>query len=515
MLAATIAAMLLLVQEPSLAEIDVKLRKAVDRDSYEAGAVDSARALAAMRNVEAMELRLELFDEKWSTYRGAFLRDWFYSGMQRAETREEADLLVRAAADKKRSEWQRVLCLRALEQCAAQVDGELLFDPAFASAPDEVRRAWQAAAGACLSAARAEFDKPAGASAARAALLETGAPFLGLARLPDWTAEEIAAVGKAAEGAKNPGDRALALRTAGANPAGSAAFVKAARVALRREECGPRAAAIETAGAHHAIELVPDLIAFLEAEAKRGGGRFVHDAAESLRRITGLPFGPKPEMWRHWWIKEGAAWLERSRAEADGRGAGEGVARQAESDTMAARFFGLPVDSFRIAIVVDGSGSMSASKLGALATVEAAAREVEKFCTALPRDAVFQVWIVETKPTAAFKKAMPANAAQRAKGMDFLRKRAYRSTSSVVEAIESASLDPDIDTIVFVGDGGSSAGKHASDEHVLEALRHNYARTGVRIHTILVTDNTAHEDLMQDLAGATGGRTAKPSGSSG
>jgi hypothetical protein len=109
---------------------------------------------------------------------------------------------------------------------------------------------------------------------------------------------------------------------------------------------------------------------------------------------------------------------------------------------------------------------------------------------------------------------MPASAGNRLLAEKFLRERPYRSTSAMVEAFEAAMLDPAIDTIVYVGDGGSSAGLHAYDEHVLAEVRRLHARHGVRIHTVLVTDNGAHEDLLQGLADATGGRKARLGGGS-
>ena len=121
---ALLAALAACLQAPSFEEIADKLRKSADKESYEAGAVDAAKALAELRTVEAMQLRLELFDARMDTYRGVNLRDWFYSGMQKAATREEGDLLAAAAGDAKRSALLRTLCLRALEASHAEVDGE-------------------------------------------------------------------------------------------------------------------------------------------------------------------------------------------------------------------------------------------------------------------------------------------------------------------------------------------------------------------------------------------------------
>lgn len=512
------AAFLALLQSPSFEEIADKLRKSADKDSYEAGAVDAAKALAELRTAEAMELRLELFDARMDTYRGVNLRDWFYSGMQLAETRAEGDLLVAAAADAKRSALLRVLCLRAIELSQAEVDGEEFFDRRFARAEGELLRAWQSAAGRVLADARAEFarDPEARAREARALLLDSGAPGLGFAHLPDWSAEEIAMLGKAAASAKELADRAEALRVLASQREGESAFLAAATTALRGKDRAPMVAALESAAQFDHFELAPELIHLMERSIKDEElVRFVHDSGSALRQITGLPFGPTPEAWRGWWAKEGESWLAERRSRSHGPNESLGAPRATESDTVSARFYGLPVDSARVAIVVDGSGSMSSSRLGELSTVESAAREVAAFCERLPEKAVFQVWIIEAAPAAAFKQATPVSKSNREKAMDFLRKRSYRSTSSVVEALAAAMADPEIDTLVLVGDGGSSSGAHQYDGHVLDAAKRLYARHGVRIHTVLVTDSTRHEKLMNDLAEVTGGRMVKPSGSSG
>lgn len=503
------------LQAPGFAEIAAKLRAAVDRESYEAGAADCARTLAGMRTPEAMALRLELFDARLTSYRGVFLRDWFYAGMTQAQSLEEARLLALAAEDSKRSALQRELCLQALASAPAPVAGELLFDRSFLRAPDPVRRAWQEAAGAALARDRVQFAKPAAgggaggaAAAARELLLAAGAPFLGHALLEDWTEEEQSAVVKAARTAKDPADRAEALRVLATRRAEPALFAAAAGEAWRREERAPRAAALAAAIEFDAYETVPALLNFLEAEAEEDTARWTTEIATALRLLTGLPFGPQPKAWRQWWTQEGPAWLEARRAgtapapRPDLRGSG--------SNTMAGNFFGLTVDSNRVAIVVDGSGSMSSSRFGEVSTVEAAGREVMKFCAQLPAGAVFQLWVVETAPVPCFPQSAPTSRSNLEKAAQFLRSRPYKGTSAVVDALEAAMLDPEIDTIIFVGDGGSSAGRHQNDDFVLAAALRLHRRHGVRVHTVLVTDSRAHEKFMQALAAGTGGRMVRP-----
>jgi hypothetical protein len=160
--------------------------------------------------------------------------------------------------------------------------------------------------------------------------------------------------------------------------------------------------------------------------------------------------------------------------------------------------------------LIDGSGSMSMSKLGDLSCAEAAAKEVEGFLNGLPKGVMFQVVVVEAKPEFAFKKMMPANKSNSAKAIKFVNSRPFRSTSALYDALEEVQKDPMVDTIVVISDGGSSAGKHQYFGHILDAAERLFQRTGVRIHTVLVTDSTKHEKFMRNLAETTGGRMTVP-----
>ncbi|MHC4381202.1 MAG: hypothetical protein ACYSU1_08975 [Planctomycetota bacterium] len=105
-----------------LDELADTLSAATDKTSYEDGAYDAARQLADLRSAEAMELRLDLFEKKMDTYRGVYLREWFYSGYLKASSEEEGNLMAEAAADRRRSDWHRILLLRSLARCSVTID---------------------------------------------------------------------------------------------------------------------------------------------------------------------------------------------------------------------------------------------------------------------------------------------------------------------------------------------------------------------------------------------------------
>ncbi|MGB0952823.1 MAG: vWA domain-containing protein [Planctomycetota bacterium] len=503
--------LLLLAPVQQLDAVADTLRASKDKSTYENGAYGAAKELADMRSVEAMELRLELFDEKEDAYRGVYLRDWFYSGYLKAESREEGDLMLEEAANKKASAWHRVLLLRALGKSQAKVSGKLLLDKAFDKAPEDVRREWSATAGILMAEGRVDYstlkrkEGVTGESLVRARIMDS--PYLhGAAFFKEIEDVEAELIGKAATSSKaSAGDQAAYLRILGSHEEWHHFLENRAPQIFANPACAPRSAFLDTAVENRIVTLTPALITALLDEAKRTPNRFTGDIGSALRALTGQGFGDSPELWQKWWNEAGEAWLEQARAD----GGKSGKVERRDRDTVA-RFFGLAVETSNVVLLVDGSGSMSTNKLGEETCANAAAVEAGKFLEQLPKESLFQVIVIEPQPEVAFKKLMPATKGNRAKAVKFLQSRPYRSTSALLDALEAATVDPLVDTLILVSDGGSSAGKHQYSGHLLDSIQRLHESTGVRIHSVLVTDSTKHEKFMRELAEMTGGRMVRP-----
>lgn len=499
------ALLLLLAPCQDFDDLAERLRSATDRASYDTHrAYTAAKELAEMRTVEAMELRLELYDRKWTTYRGVYLRDWFYSGMQKASSPAEAALLAEAAADDDRSDALRMLCLQALEASSAQVPAGPLLERDFVKAAPELRRAWQRTLGSLAASGRLDTSELKGKAAAEqiAKLLAKAPPAGGLAAVSGAGAS--AALVTTVAKSKDDFDRALALRAlAGVD---AEAFVRAGEIAFRAESPGLRCAYLEAAVAEHVHGAAPGILRSMRWASDEELARWPADCGTALRGLTGMKLGNDPALWERWWKDRGAAWLAQAK-----NGASEAQAEPEPSDTVA-RFFGLAVDSQNVVVLVDGSGSMSTNLLGELDCARAAAAEAERFLGSLGKDAYFNVGVIEVKPAMAFDKPAKVKKRNIEDAVDFLRRREYKSRSSLVEALKAATADPRFDTVVLISDGGSSDGLHQHPEHMLEAARHLHEGTGLRIHTVLVTDSDKHERFMRELAEATGGRAIRAEG---
>jgi len=500
---------LLVACAQSLNEIESTLKAATDKTSYENGAYSAARSLADMRTDDAEKLRIELFDTKHDTYRGVYLRDWFYSGYLKSTSQSEGDLMLAAAANKKTSNWHRIVLLRGIERSKVKVSSKLLLSKNFLK-EDEVCRAWQQCAGVLLKESRIDFSDSRATSHDKLIELfdKAGAPFHGYAYLDSLTNKQQANLVDAALKGKDSGDRAIAIRVLAQQAPANINLITIAQKAFDSNSAGPRTAVLESVVASEIFIAAPLLIKFLKDEVNAFPdlpSRFISDIGSSLRKLTGISFGNDPAMWEQWWNESGPAWL----AEAKKGDAKDNQQDRNQADTVA-KFFGIPIDSSNVAILVDGSGSMSTSQLNGESCAEAAATEVDKFLAQLPKKALFTVATIEQSPEFGFKKMVVNSKTNRKKALDFLAKRPYRSTSALYDALEQVALDSSIDTVLIVSDGGSSAGKHQYPGHILDGFERMYLRTGLRIHCVLVTDSNKHESFLRDLATVSGGRMIRP-----
>jgi hypothetical protein len=499
-----LSTILLVACAQSLDEIASTLRAATDKTSYESGAIQAAKSLADMRSDDAEKLRIELFDAK-----GVYVRDWLYTGYIKSTSHSEGDLMLAAAANKKASSWHRVILLRGIERSKVKVSGNLLLNKNFLKDGD-VCRAWQQCAGVLLKESRIDFSGSKTSSSDKLIELfdKAGAPFHGYAYLDSLTDKQQANLVDTALKGKDSGDRAIAIRVLAQQAPANINLIAIAQKSFDSNAAGPRAAVLESVVTNEIFIAAPLLIKFLKDEVAAFpdfSNRFIPDIGNSLRKLTGLSFGNYPAMWEKWWDGSGAAWL----AEAKKGNKKDNQQNHKQAGTVA-QFFGIPIDSSNVAILVDGSGSMSTSQLNGESCAEAAATEVGKFLAQLPKKALFTVATIEHNLEFAFKKLVVNSHTNRKKALGFLAKRPYRSASALYDALEQVALDPRIDTVLIVSDGGSSTGKHFYTGHILDGFERMYLRTGLRIHCVLVTDNTKREGFLRDLAAASGGRMVKP-----
>jgi len=502
------ATMMPIPMAQDLAELEKTLVRAVDKSTYDAGAYQAAKELADMRSVEAMELRLELFDEKLTSYRGVFLRDWFFSGMLKAKTAEEFALIAQAAADKKNSDLLRWVCLRALAESKVPISAKELMSKNLRSAKNPlVFLQWQRTLGRLYANDLLDLQK---VKADKVLAVLNTEPGLGLAQLygsdNNFSATVIELIGRQ----KHAANQAELLRSlARDRNVKDEAWKQLLRPFLSQGKskdwnCALRSAAIDIIRERKLAILVPDIIKGLRAEVGNGGGRFAVDYGDLLMDLTGMKIGRNPEVWERWWSRAGEQWL------ADGAPVQGGGEQRPEQETVTS-LFGVPVNSHRLVLAIDGSGSMN-DQLGETTCLEAARREISNLLERISEDTLFDLVIIEKTHISAFGKLAKNTAKNRKKALALLDKREFRSTSALYDALLDIQDNWEADTILLIGDGGSSAGTHQYPGHMLSGIEVEYARSGVRIHTICTTSQKSKLSFMRKLAAVSGGTMVQPPG---
>jgi hypothetical protein len=479
-----------------------ELQRTLERATNGYEVSKASRAFADVSGVDAMRARVTMYPTKMEMTGGVNLRDWLVTGMNAARDLAETEVLVETAAKKKTHELLRLVCLRALQNSNAPVPAKPLLSRAWLKAPVEINLEWQRTLGQLWAQGRLALkDNPPTEKAVLALLRQAGPPFGGLAKLTQISAADSQEFVKAIRKAKSSGDRAEAVRGLAKFVEHRTLWIEAATFSLNNPSAGPRVAVLDMAKEYRVYPMVPILIDALAEEFTKGG-RFIEDYASTLRFLTNRQFGIQVATWQNWWDKEGQAFLAKPPEPKE-------TARPIDEESTTARMFGIPVDSLRIGIVVDGSGSMN-TLLDNRTRAEAAADEVESMLSKLPDKTLFQVTIIERTSQHCFSKSVVAKSKNIKKAADFVRRFSYRTVAAMHDVLVETQRNPGVDTLLFISDGGGSWGSYAYPGHMEKVLKAEYERTGVRIHCIFVGKDKNKRRFMSNLASLTSGILVAP-----
>lgn len=473
------------------------------RDGYEVARV--SQQFSKVRDPRAMQARVELYADKMEIRGGVQLRDWLYSGMILAETTEELLPLLDAAADRKADELLRLTCLSAIRRGTATAPATTLLDRGFRKLDPPLRRAWQNTSGALLGADRLSFDRKASEIDLREALIESGMPFLGY-RWVIPNEQELSEIRNAAEQSKSPSDRAQLLHVLAphlrSSPETRDLWIERVAAAVQSSSHAERVAFWQSALDGLGFEAVPHLVTGLRIASAEDPSRHTADFADALRLLTGQQFGQDPDRWLRWWQDSGPEWL----AQAVQLKKLPGESKPPADEATVAQYFGIPLQSMRVGFVIDGSGSMNDPLDDGRRCADAAIAEFENFLARYPDSGSMHLRIIVRDSQSPFDSAVVANQKNRKKALNYLRRFDFGPASAMYDILVEAQQDPEIDTLVFVSDGGGSWGSYAYPPHMLDGLQLAYERSGVRIHSVCVGKSANKARFMEQLAEMTSGR---------
>ncbi|MCK6461303.1 MAG: VWA domain-containing protein, partial [Planctomycetes bacterium] len=247
-------------------------------------------------------------------------------------------------------------------------------------------------------------------------------------------------------------------------------------------------------GVARARESVPALVAALAKEERL---RIRKTIGESLYRLTGEDFGDARDLWERWWRERGEGFAMPEKAPER-----KEAARGGERRTVAS-FYGVPVDSDRVVFVLDVSSSMGGAGFGQEATeLDRAVTETLKVVKALPPSAKANVIVFETEVRMWRRSLTTLGPAARKALEGFLHGQKPQGSTNLYDAIESALLMNDVETVYLLSDGEPTAGSITDDEEILAAVRRLNRDTRAAVHCVSLGGESR---LLRRLAEATMG----------
>jgi HEAT repeat protein len=266
---------------------------------------------------------------------------------------------------------------------------------------------------------------------------------------------------------------------------------------LDDREWSVRAAALQALTDLRLKRTLPALIEQLEGAS----GRTKKDVVRSLRLLTAEDHGTAAARWRSWWEAEGARFSLPTWEMAVA--ADEARLKRADSSSTKTNFYGMRVESRRVAFILDMSGSMNIKVKGSgESRRQVALGQVKNIVQGLSEGTVFNVVFFATSVYPWMDTAVALDKRTRAAALSFIDRQTLQGATNIYDALIFALEDKELDTIFVMSDGAPQGGPVndvATIRAQISAL--NTAR-GVVIHGIAVG---LRSSLLKGLAEDSGG----------
>jgi HEAT repeat protein len=408
-------------------------------DPEEKARRSAVEELSRRNGPEALALVLQALRDP-----SAMVADEAQVALGNADEEPEFELLFSKEGLASRDEWVRLRCAEALGRIQAKLSSQRLLR-VLGDKDARVRRTLVHAVERLAArldllespptalrkeiAALAERDPVGGVRAAALMALATLEPGLTAAELSAWASDKSYEV------------RSAALLAA-------SEFSSTARASL---------GTLGLKDAHPSVRL--QAVRLLEKLADRQGATLLAAALENekeprlswstvhaLRRLSGLRHGRDPRPWKQWAAALAEDWKP-----------GQPAAGEGDPEPQTASFAGLPLLSERVTFLIDLSGSMWEEREGKTRKA-GAERELERSLRALAPSTAFNVIPYTLTPLPWQAKLMPASPKNVAAALAFFVKRSDRGKGNFWDAMQLALADPEVDTLVMLGDGAPTGG---------------------------------------------------------
>ncbi len=242
---------------------------------------------------------------------------------------------------------------------------------------------------------------------------------------------------------------------------------------------------------------VQQLIAISQREA----GRVKSEAINTLSLLTGMNFGANVGAWRAWWGDRRPDYSLPSLDVAIRmvKDAQDKIVRNGDTGT----YHGMPVPAGGVIFVLDTSGSMGSrfsSKETYLAHFVEALKGTLKN---LPASQPFGIVLFGSSVRVWKTNLVEANQENIKSAISFLSKARAAGGTNLFDAVETAILMEDVQTVFLLTDGQPTMGKRTATSDILNELGRLNRDIRIQINTIAA--GSAAADFMRELAEASGG----------
>ena len=279
-------------------------------------------------------------------------------------------------------------------------------------------------------------------------------------------------------------------------------------------------------------ELAARAVEALIARLGREEGLERHLVGITLEDLTGeAGLGEDPALWDGWWQARKDSWTPSDKAPAPAepkRGkrapkdqAGEGKDRPKTGDQggTRVRFHGVPVRSRRLVFIQDLSGGMNnpldKDEPDSPTKMAFAKDETVRVLGELGDDVHANALFFASEWYRAGERLMPLGKGGRARLIDFVKKQEtpdgsaaqnrWKGRSNLYDTLVTALVDPEIDTVFFVSEGGPTEGRFVNEERFMRHVERLNRYQRVQVHGFLVSTSSDGARFLRKLAALTGG----------
>jgi len=254
-----------------------------------------------------------------------------------------------------------------------------------------------------------------------------------------------------------------------------------------------RVAAINGLAAAESAPAARALAAHLEVEENL---RLQWRTVERLQVLSGLGHRRDARPWKAWSEDLDEDWQPEKRKDSG----------SASRDDQSAAFVGLPILSERVTFLIDMSGSMWKPGADGRSRKEVVDVQLRQCLENLPDTTYFNLIPYTADPIPWKKGLQPATRRNTAKALEWFESRKDQGTGDFWDAFQLALEDPDVDTLIMLGDGAPSGGVRFHFGLLPGLIEREARDRGVAVDSILVTNLRMAKDAWGAVGERTGGR---------